>query len=221
MLTDHDEKPDRVRLALGEDLAGEPFTRLLFELEHRLPASVAEVRELTMAEAVKLVREGGADVALTFDGRSSEELVQVRGWAEPLMLVVPIGHPLSERDEVDLREIGTGRLALPSAAVCRGYLAQIEGLLERCQVRLAERVSVRHWNTAVSFASTGRALALVPASFINGATSVAVLRVSQVDAELVTWILHREETSPAVSLVLDIATLIDAGSDPLRPWEAD
>ena len=29
-----EDSPEHVRLALGEDLAGEPFTRLLFELEH-------------------------------------------------------------------------------------------------------------------------------------------------------------------------------------------
>ena len=29
-----EDSPDRVRLVLAEDLAGEPFTRLLFELEH-------------------------------------------------------------------------------------------------------------------------------------------------------------------------------------------
>ena len=221
LLVERDDDPDRVRLALAEDLAGEPFTRLLFELEHRKPTAAVEVRELTHGEAAKLVRDGGADVALTLDGRSSEELIQVRGWAEPLMLVVPIGHPLAERDQVDLGEIEAERLALPRATVCPGYLAQIDGLLERCQARVAERVTVRHWNTAVSFASTGRALALVPASFVNGATSVATVPVSQPSAELVTWILHREEPSSAVSLVLEIAALIDAEPGPFEARDGD
>ncbi len=82
-----DDSPERVRLALGEDLAGEPFTRLLFELEHHRPPIAVDVRELTHGEAAKLVRDGGADLALTLDGRDRGGLVQVRGWAEPLMLV--------------------------------------------------------------------------------------------------------------------------------------
>ncbi len=221
LLIERNDDPDRVRLALAEDLAGEPFTRLLFELEHHKPTAAVEVRELAHGEAAKLVRDGGADVALTLDGRSSEELIQVRGWAEPLMLVVPIGHPLAERDQVDLDEIGAERLALPRPTICPGYLAQIDGLLERCQARVAERVTVRHWNTAVSFASTGRALALVPASFVNGATSVATVPVSQPGAELVTWILHREEPSSAVSLVLEIAALIDAEPGPFEARDGD
>ncbi len=95
-----------------------------------------------------------------------------------------------------LAEIAAESLALPRPSICAGYLAQVEALLERHGVRVPERVSVRHWNTAVSFASTGRALALVPASFVNGATSVAVIPIAEPDAELVTWLLHSEETVP-------------------------
>ena len=205
-----EDSPERVRLALGEDLAGEPFTRLLFELEHHRPPLAVDVRELTHGEAVRLVRDGGADLALTLDGRERGDLVQVRAWAEPLMLVTPLGHPLSERDKVALVEVATESLALPRPSICAGYLAQVEALLERYGVRVPKRVSVRHWNTAVSFASTGRALALVPASFVNGATSVAVIPIAEPDAELVTWLLHPEEFSSAASLVLEVAALIDA-----------
>ena len=182
--------PDRVRLALAEDLASEPFTRLLFELEHHRPPIAVDVRELTHGEAARLVRDGGADLALTFDHRDSGGLVQVRGWAEPLMLVTPLGHLLAERDKVALVEVAAESLALPRPSICAGYLAQVEALLERHGVSVPKRVSVRHWNTAVSFASTGRALALVPASFVNGATSVAVIPITEPDAELVTWLLH-------------------------------
>ena len=204
-----EDSPERVRLVLGEDLAGEPFTRLLFELEHHLPPVAVDVRELVHGEAARLVRDGGADLALTLDRRERGGLVQVRGWAEPLMLVTALGHPLAERDEVAMVEIATESLALPRPSVCPGYLAQIEALLERHGVRVSERVSIRHWNTAVSFASTNRALALVPASFVNGATSVAVVPIAEPDAELVTWLLHSEELSPAASLVLEVAALID------------
>ena len=61
--------PERVSLILGKDLAGEPFTRLLFESEHYRPSIVVEVRELCMKTA-KLVRDGGTDFALTLDGQN-------------------------------------------------------------------------------------------------------------------------------------------------------
>ena len=60
----------------------------------------------------------------------------MRGWAEPLMLVTSLGHPLAERDKVALSEVATESLALPRPSTCAGYLAQVEALLERHGVRV-------------------------------------------------------------------------------------
>lgn len=214
------DEPPVVRLALGEDLASEPFTRLLFELEHHTPRIELEIRELLHTEAARLVRDSGADVAITLNGRTESELVRVRGWAEPLMAVVPIGHSFSERDRVSLVDLAAETLAVPAIHECPGYLAQIEDLLERHQVRPKACRQVRHWNTAVSFAATGRAIALCPATMVHSATAVAIVPVEEPDAELVTWLLYREdEMSPAVSLVLEIAD--ELSSEPFPPLARD
>ncbi len=170
-LQDEDgEEPSHVRLALGEDLAAEWFTRFLFELEHYRPPLVIDVRELSHAEAARLVRDGGSDFELTLDGRGTDGLRQIIAWGEPLMLVVAIGHVLAERDSVSLAEVAAERVALPRPDVCPGYLTQIEGLFSARRLNIAHRVTVKHWNTAVSFAATGRAVALCPASIVAGAT---------------------------------------------------
>ena len=201
------DEPMLVRLALGEDLASEPFTRLLFELEHHTPKLELEVRELQHTEAARLVRDRAADIAITLNGKPEDELTQMRGWSEPLMVVAPIGHAFAERDRVSLAELQDQTLALPTANGCPGYLAQIESLLGRHQIRPAHRTDVLHWNTAVSFAATGLAIALCPATMVHTSTAVAVVPIVEPDAELTTWLLYREgERSPAVSLVLDVAS---------------
>ena len=211
---DDSEEPNAVRLALGEDLASEPFTRLLFELEHHNPKLELEVRELLHTEAARLVRDRGADVAITLNPRTEPELKRVRAWSEPLMVIAPIGHTFADREKVSLRELADQTLALPSADECPGYLAQIESLLEQHGVRPAHRRNVRHWNTAVSFAATGHAIALCPTTMVHTATAVAVVPLEEGDAELVTWLLYREdEPSSAVSLVLEIAA--DVANDAL------
>lgn len=214
------DEPNVVRLALGDDLASEPFTRLLFELEHHSPRIELEVRELLHTEAARLVRDRGADVAMTLNPRTEPELKRVRGWSEPLMMIAPIGHAFADREKISLRELGDQTLALPSADECPGYLAQIEGLLAQHGVRPAERRNVRHWNTAVSFAATGHAIALCPTTMVNTATAVAAVPLEEVDAELVTWLLYREdEPSPAVSLVLEIAAEVASDAFPHLPPE--
>lgn len=206
------EEPARIRLTLGEDLAGEPFTKLLSELERRGSGMSIAIQELTHDEAARLVRDGEADVALTLDRRPVDGLAQRRAWGERLMLVAPADHPLAARDGIRLEELATEPLALPRSNVCPGYLAQIEALLDRHEVEIAKRITVRHWNTAVSFAATGRALALCPASFINGTGAVAIVPIEADDAELETWLLYSDAAlSPEVTLLLDIAACIDAG----------
>lgn len=215
--TPEGDDPILIRLALGDDLASEPFTRLLFELEHHNPKVELEVREFFHAEAARMVRDGASDVAITLNSRREEGLTQIRGWSEKLMVIAPIGHPFAERDSVALRDVVAEPLALPTAAECPGYLAQIEGLLRRYGAGASERVSVRHWNTAVSFAATGRAVALCPASMVNGSIAVAVSPLAESDAELVTWLLYRDgEPSPEVSLVLEVAGVVD-GEEPPSP----
>lgn len=213
--SDDADDPTLVRLALGEDLAGDHFTRLLFEIEHHTPLARVEVRELSHSDATRLVRDGGADAALTLDGRPVDGMVRRRLWAERLMLVVPVGHRLAERNFVRLYDLEQERLALPRAETCPGYLLQVEELFSRHQTKIPRRTAIRHWNTAVSFAATGRAVALCPATFVNGATMVAIVPFEEYDAELATWLVYPEgEVSPAVSLVVDLAAVLADASNP-------
>lgn len=210
-LQDEDgEEPSRIRLTLGGDLAAESFTRFLFKLQNYHPPLAIDIRELSHPEAVRLVRDGGSDLALTLDGKGADGLRRSKAWGERLMLVVPLGHPLATRDKVNLAEIATERLALPRPDVCPGYLRQIESLFGASSLTIAHRVTVKHWSTAFSFAATGRAVALCPALTVAGATG-AVLVPVQDDVELMTWMLYPEgEPSTAVSLALEVASLVNA-----------
>ena len=203
-------------LALGEDLASDLFTELLSKLEHSEPKVVLDVRELDHTGAARLVRDRGADVAVTLSPRSEPELKLVKGWSEPLMVIAPFEHSCAARDVVSLRELTAETLALPLESECPGYLVQVETLLNRHDVRPAERRNARHWNTAMSFAAIGHAIALCPTTMVQTATAVAVIPIEEADANLVTYLLYREdEASPAVSLVLEIvAGLGEVGLEP-------
>lgn len=82
------------------------------------------------------------------------------------------------------------------------------------RVRPKERRQFRHWNTAVSFATTGRAIALFPTTMVYTAIAVAVVPIAEEGAELVTWLLYRDEPSPAVSLVLELTAELSDNREP-------
>lgn len=129
------------------------------------------------------------------------------------MAIVPIGHPFGSLDKVSLRDLSGLTLALSSPDEHPGCLAQMENLFDRHRIQPGERRIVRHWNTAVSFAATGHAIALCPMTMVQSATAITMVPLEEEDAELATWILYREsEPSLAASLVLEIAA--EVASEP-------
>jgi DNA-binding transcriptional LysR family regulator len=206
------DRPTRLALGLAEHAAGEPFTRFLFELEHRAPSIVVDLSEIASAEAARLVVDRVLDLAIVLQPIDAPGLRRSRGWAEPLSLVVPLGHPLAERARVSLSEVVLERFVLPPPAASPGYAAQIETLFARHDLRPAARTLLKHQNTMVSFVATGRGVSLLPDSIAHGLTTVAVLPLDEEDAEVVSWLLYREEdSSDGVSFALEVATVVGAG----------
>ena len=208
------ELPSRIGIGLTEHAASEAFTRFLFELEHRRPPITVDVREVAPEEAARLVSDRVLDVAIVLQKADAAGLSHVRAWAEPLSLIVPMGHRFAERESVSVREIASEPFVMPHKGAMPGYAGQIEALLGTYEVRPLRTVVVRHQNTMVSFASTGRGLALLPESIAHGLTAVAVLPLVEADAELVSWLVYREEESDGISsFALELAAVIDKGGD--------
>lgn len=210
---DH-EPPRSIKLGLAESAAGEPFTRFLFELEQRSPPIEVDLREVGSGEAARLVVERALDVAIVLEQLDVVGIRRVRAWADPMSLLTPIGHPLAERDRVSLNEIGAERFVTPQPSASPGYAAQLEALFVRHRFRPAKQVMVKHQNTMVSFVATGKGLSLIPDSIAHGLTTVAVVPLAEQDAEVVSWLLFREEdASEGVSFAIEMASMIDRGSD--------
>lgn len=207
-------RPKRILIGLTESAALEPFTRFLFELEHRNPPISVDLREVSPGEAARLVAEGVLDLAIVLEALEFSGLRRVRGWAEPLLLIAPFSHPIAERDRVSLKEIATERFILAHAGPFPGYAAQIERLLDRYQMRPAVHATVKHQNTMVSFTAAGRGLSILPESIAHGLTTVAVVPLAEEDAELVSWLLYREEDeSDGMSFALEVASVIGRGGE--------
>lgn len=207
------EQRQRITVGLAEHAAGEPFTRFLFELEHRHPPISVDLREVAPAEAVRLVTDRVLDLAIVLEPVGVASLRCVRAWGERLALIAPLGHPLAERDRVSLAEVASERFVMPNSTVSPGYAGQIQALLSSHGVRQGSRRPVKHQNTMISLASAGRGLAILPESVAHGLTAVAVLPLGD-HAEIVSWLVYRdEEASPELSFALEVAAVIDAGGE--------
>lgn len=205
-------RPKHILIGLTESAALEPFTRFLFELEHRDPPISVDLREVLPGEAARLVAEGVLDLAIVLEALESSELLRVRAWAEPLLLIAPFSHPIAERDRVSLKEIATERFVLAHSGPFPGYAAQIEALLDRHQVRPARHTIAKHQNIMVSFTAAGRGVSLLPESIALGLTTVAVVPLAEQDAELVSWLVYRaEDASDGIASALEVAAIVNGG----------
>lgn len=204
--------PARLALGLSEHAAGEPFTRFLFELENRTPRVSVDLREIAPAEAIRNVSDRVLDLAVVLEPVHSSGLKLKRAWAERLSVIMPLGHALADRDQLALAELTNERLVCAQPTASPGYAAQVEALLARYGVRSAKRHFVKHQNTMVSLASTGRGIALLPESIAHALTTVAVVPILEEDAEVVSWLVYREEDeSDGVAFALETASVIDRG----------
>lgn len=211
----HDfDRPTRLAIGLAEHAAGEPFTRFLFELEHRTPPITVDLREIASTEATRQVEERVLDLAIVLEPVDVAGLGRLRAWAEPLTLVTPIGHGFADRDTLSVRELANERLILPHPRSSPGYAAQVEALLQRYDVSTTKRSTVKHQNTMISFAATGRGLGFLPESIAQCMTTVAVVPLAEADAEVVSWLLYREDdASDGLSFALEVAAVVGGGGE--------
>ncbi len=154
------------------------------------------------------------DLAIVLESLEMSHLRRVRARAEPLLLIAPFGHPVAERDRVSLNELATEPFILAHSGPFPGYAAQIEALLYRYQLRPSGHTVVKHQNTMVRFTAAGRGLSLLPEPIAYGLTTVAVVPLAEEDAELVSWLLYREEdASDEVSSALELASVLSRGGE--------
>lgn len=169
-----------LRLGLAEHAAGEQFTRLAFELEHRKPPIRIEFSEISPAKAIRLVSRKKNYAAVVLETAKAPGLKVTHAWSEPLVLLAPLGHALGSRDRVSLTEIKTERFVLPDPKYSPGCAAQLETLFLRYGVKPDRRVNVEHQNAMTSLVAAGQGLAFLPGSIAEGLTTVVVVPVSVV-----------------------------------------
>lgn len=199
-------------LGLAEHAAGEAFVRLLIELAHREPPISVELREMTSSEVLRLVEDGGLDAGLVLEARSAPGIQCVIAWNERLVLVVPFGHPLDERECVSISEVAGDAFVLPLPEAAPGFAKQIQKYLLQHGVCPARTRHAAHQNSMLSLIATGVGVGVMVEPITRSVTDVAVVPLSDMDAEVTSWLLYREDDeSDAIAAAIETAAAIASG----------
>ncbi|WP_406981926.1 LysR family transcriptional regulator [Nocardiopsis protaetiae] len=96
---------DVLRLGTGPG-PGERFVALLEVLAGRAPRLRVNLTRTSLAERLSGVRAGTLDAAVVRDVVGEPGLELLPAWSDPLIAALPAGHPLADRETLDLADLG-------------------------------------------------------------------------------------------------------------------
>ncbi|WP_233194167.1 LysR family transcriptional regulator [Cryobacterium sp. M25] len=173
----------RVRLAAFPSASATIVPRLLADLQRRHPGVSVTYLEAEPPEAVALVRQNQADLAITFSypgdrvdphRDSAEGLVVTRLRRDEMMLVLPAAHALARDSAVDLGDLAEENW-IGGCPRCRGHLLELCG-----HNGFTPRISYETDNAAavLGLVAAGIGVAMLPALALDsvGAQPLVAIR---------------------------------------------
>lgn len=104
-----------VRIACTEGFALDLLPELLAEFNQKHPRIHFDLAVAAPAEVADRVRNGEADIGLTFSRLAQEDIKVELRRASPIVMVARPDHPLAERKKIALAELASYPLALPAS----------------------------------------------------------------------------------------------------------
>jgi DNA-binding transcriptional LysR family regulator len=147
--------------------------RLLRVMEERHPGVHLVIVEATSTSLEPQLLSGTLDLALVHLPVTDRDVVTEELFDEDLILVVPAGHPLADRDEIELRDVAElGLLLPPPGTAFRGELDRaLGGAGLALATPLAELDGVL---LIAALAAEGRGPAILPATALPGPAQAGV-----------------------------------------------
>ncbi|AMP00184.1 bacterial regulatory helix-turn-helix, lysR family protein [Collimonas arenae] len=106
-------KSGRIRIASTEGFAIDFLPRLISDFQKKYPAIVFQLYVGPPASVSRQVREGNADIGLTFSRIPEPNIKVVHQQPAPVMAIMRKDHPLSQFKQVSLSQLAAYPIALP------------------------------------------------------------------------------------------------------------
>jgi DNA-binding transcriptional LysR family regulator len=171
----------RVRLACNTSAMSEHLPRVLGAFLCAQPGISVDLEERVSDDIAHALREDLCDIGLLSDAADLAGL-EVHPWRpDPLVLVVPRGHPWATRAEIGLAEVaGAPLVGLAEASALHAHLAQHA---RRLGQRLLYRVRLRSFEAVCTLVGQGVGVGIVPRAVAQRcARAASVQRVPLSDA---------------------------------------
>lgn len=143
---------------------------------------------MPLSQQIKGLHDDLYDVGFAQSDEVGDGLLTELAWSDPLVVAVPVRHPLLTHKRIPLEEVLRYPLVLSDPHICEGYCRQITRILRAVDIEPLVAEEVASFDLMLTLVSTGYALALV------GASQVAACRTADVTSRPLAGISPRLNT---------------------------
>ena len=190
-----------------------PFTasipRALRAFRQACPGVSLELTEFSSRGVADGVHDGSLQVGLLRPWPLPEDLVAQELFAEPLVAVLPAGHPAALSSEpLWLRELAHEPFLFFNPGYGTGLYAQLLELTRAAGFSPRIEQEAREAMTLIGLVATGLGVSVLPSSFSRMQIEGVVWRtLADPGAHTAVWLVHRRgETSPLVQRFIELMT---------------
>ena len=171
-----------------------------------MPQVQLELHELTTDQQVRWMQDGRIDVGFVRPPVEDEQLQLMTIFREPLVVALPIAHPLAEQPQVSLAALASEPFILFPRPLAPGLYDQIISLCQQAEFSPNVVQEAIQMQTIVSLVAADIGIAIVPVSLQNlqrtGVVYKPLIEPTPQAAIALTW--RTQDPSPTVQRFLEI-----------------
>jgi len=183
-----------LRIGLADGVSQQKLSACLISWREAAPAIQLEVTEMRAPELAQALQREELDAGFSFGLPNDHSIAQQPAWSYAAMALLPLGHELASRPELDLAELLAFPLLFYNAARLPGLRQQMREMLERHMATPTITGEACTLNGYVTRVAAGMGVGLVDAGH------VAMLRRSDVvalplreDERITTYVLRKAQ----------------------------
>lgn len=202
----------QLRVALSDGITPSRFTALLAQCRQDEPEVDIRLYEVPLSQQIRGLHDDLYDVGFAQSAEVGEGILAEAAWSDPLVVAVPVRHPLLTYKRIPLDEVLRYPLVMCDPQLCEGYGRQIARILRTVDAEPLVAEEVASLDLMLALVATGYALALVGSSQVIACRNADVIGrpLAGRSPMLTTYLLRRDvEPSETLSRFIDRVSPID------------
>jgi DNA-binding transcriptional LysR family regulator len=191
----------QLRIALSDGITPSCLSVLLALCRQEEPEVEIRLFEVPLSQQIKGLHDDLYDVGLAQSEEIGDGILAEPVWSDPMMVAVPMRHPLLTYKRIPLEEVLRYPLVLCDPQVCEGHARQVDRVLRAIDREPLVAETVASFDLMMALVAAGFALGLAGASQIDVSREQGIVaRPLAGNSPVLTTYLLRLDEKPSETL---------------------